>query len=226
MTSHWRIRTGIAAAAIWTVLPGGLPAVLQPPSGSPSETSSAARAQTAPGLTHTLYNTPLPQVIRVAIRAGNNPRGPILWVQTVGFQQYCEDVLPNEWIPSWDPAALQAGAMAIKMFAWYHVLHPVSIGGFQFDVDNTVNFQQYKPLSAMPQTTQAVQSVWPYAYVFANGGIVPLDYRAGTSNSPNWPFIASQKMSQWGSQYWAAQGYSYQQILNLYYTNRVLLAAP
>jgi len=64
-----------------------------------------------------LYNVKLLVVIRVAIRAGNDPRGPILWVQTIGFQQYCTDVLPNEWIPSWDPQALEAGAMAVKMFA-------------------------------------------------------------------------------------------------------------
>lgn len=189
-----------------------------------STSSEPAHAQTY--TYHTIYNTALPSVIHVAIRANNNPRGQILWVQTVGFQEYCSDVLPNEWIPEWNVEALRAGAMAVKMFAWYHTLHPVTIDGFTFDVDNTTNFQEYKYMSGRPETDQAIQDIWPYAYAYTDGGIGPLDYRAGVPNNPNWPFNHSQKMAQWGSQYWATAGMNNQQILAFYFTGRTLLQAP
>ncbi|MCY0869208.1 MAG: hypothetical protein OWT27_01290 [Firmicutes bacterium] len=166
-----------------------------------------------------------PVVIRVAIRAYNNPWGPILWVQTVGFQDYCANVLPNEWIPSWSPQALQAGAMAVKMFGWYHTQHPVTVDGFTFDVDNTTNFQEYKFLSGLPATDRAVAAIWPYAYVGAQGQVYELPYRSGLPNEANWQFAASGKMAQWGSQYLAQNGYSYLRILRFYYPPLQLVPA-
>ncbi|RIV22853.1 hypothetical protein D2Q93_08950 [Alicyclobacillaceae bacterium I2511] len=170
----------------------------------------------------TIYNTPQPTVVRVAIRAFNNPWGPILWVQTVGFQEYCSDVLPNEWMPDWNPQALEAGALAAKMFAWYNTLHPVTHQGFTYDVDNTTNYQYFKDLSGTPQTDAAVQAVWNMAYVPPSGEILPLDYRSGWHDGPNWVFVGSTFMSQWGSQYLASVGHTFLQILNLYYPNRQL----
>ncbi|WDL95798.1 SpoIID/LytB domain-containing protein [Alicyclobacillus sp. ALC3] len=175
-------------------------------------------ARSAAAQTQTVYNTSLPSLIHVAIREGNNPRGPILWVQTVGFEEYCDDVLPNEWMPSWSPEALRAGAVAIKMFAWYHTLHPVTIAGFTFDVDNTTNFQEYKYLSGTTVTNAATRSTWREVFVPPSGVIQQLDYRAGIPNSPNWAFVGSQRMAQWGSQYWGAVALmSHLNILNLYY---------
>jgi peptidoglycan hydrolase-like amidase len=175
----------------------------------------------------TVYNTPEPSVVRVAIRSQNpsgesDPRGRILWVQTVPFVQYCQDVLPNEWMPSWDQDSLMAGAMAIKMFAWYHHLHPVTIDGFTFDVDNTVNFQAFRYLSRQPETNRAVYSVQRVAYTKQNGEIIELNYRAGIRNSPNYQYRNAQKMAQWGSQFWAERGRTYLQILQFYYQDRSL----
>lgn len=175
----------------------------------------------------TIYNTNLPSVIRVAIREHNasgepDPRGRIIYVQTVPFMQYCEDVLPNEWFPSWRPASLQAGAMAIKMFAWYHHLHPVSIDGFTFDVDDTTNFQQFRAMSNQPTTDAAFNSIANEAYTKPNGEIIELNYRAGLPNNPNWEYRNAQKMAQWGSEYWAKKGQTFSQILQFYYQNRGL----
>lgn len=177
--------------------------------------------------TFTIDNTKEPVSIRVAVRENNpngepDPRGRIVWVQTVPFYQYCEDVLPNEWMPSWDPESLKAGAMAIKMFAWYHHLNPVTIDGFTFDVDNTTNFQTFRYLSRQPDTNQAVNSVMKYAYVKNDGEIFELNYRAGIQNDPNWQYRNAQKMAQWGTEYWATQGRSYLQILQFYYADRAL----
>lgn len=176
---------------------------------------------------NTIYNTSLPSVMRVAIRENNysgqpDPRGRIVWVQAVPFEEYCEDVLPNEWMPSWHPESLKAGAMAIKMFAWYHHLHPVTIDGFTFDVDNTVNFQTYRSWSRQTDTNRAVQSLRSYSYVKPNGEIVELNYRAGYRNDPNWQYRNAQKMAQWGSEYWAERGRTYIQILQFYYVERAL----
>lgn len=176
---------------------------------------------------HTIYNTPEPSVMRVAIREINasgepDPRGRIVWVQSVPFDLYCKDVLPNEWVPSWRPEALKAGAMAVKMFAWYHHLHPVTIDGFTFDVDNTVNFQHFRLMSGQPDTDAAVNAVRRLAYVMLDGTIDELNYRAGTPNDPNWQFRNAQKMAQWGSEYWAQQGRTYIQILQFYYLDRAL----
>lgn len=178
-------------------------------------------------VTNSVYNTSVPSVIRVAIRENNpngeaDPRGRITWVQTVPFDTYCRDVLPNEWLPSWRPASLQAGAMAVKMFAWYHHLHPVTIDGFTFDVDNTVNFQTFRYLSEQPETDTAYWAVKKFAYVKPDGVIFELNYRAGSPNNPNWQYRNAQKMAQWGSQYWAAQGRNYVQILQFYYMDRRL----
>ncbi len=175
----------------------------------------------------TVYNTSEPPTIRVAIRGLNpwgepDPRGRVMWVQNVPFNQYCEDVLPNEWIPSWDVDALKAGAMAIKMFAWYHHLHPVTIDGFTFDVDNTTNFQAFEYLSRQPETTAAVNAIRNFAYVKPNGEIIELNYRAGDKDSPNWQYRNAQKMAQWGSEFWAKQGRTYVQILQFYYMDRRL----
>ncbi len=167
---------------------------------------------------NTIYNTAYPSVIRVAIRAYNNPSGPILWVQTVGFQEYCSDVLANEWIPSWNPEALRAGAIAVKMFAWYHSLHPVTASGWIYDVDNTTNYQEFKYQSGTYQTDLAVRDTWRMAYTPANGEILPLNYRSGIPFNANWSFIGSNFMSQWGSEYWASTAkMSYLNILALFY---------
>ncbi|GMA64299.1 hypothetical protein GCM10025859_47390 [Alicyclobacillus fastidiosus] len=173
--------------------------------------------------TQTIYNTAYPSTIRVAIRSYNNPVGPILYVQTLGFEEYCEDVLPNEWMPSWDPQALQAGAIAIKMFAWYHTLHPVTENGLTYDVDNTTNFQEFKYLSGRPETDLALQETWNMVYVPTDGTIKELDYRMGVPNSDNSWFDGTYVMSQWGSQYWAGTAkLPFESILNMYYPGYAL----
>ncbi|WAH35736.1 SpoIID/LytB domain-containing protein [Alicyclobacillus dauci] len=176
----------------------------------------------------TIYNTSEPSVMRIAIRENNasgepDPRGRINYVQAIPFGEYCRDVLPNEWFPSWNPESLKAGAMAIKMFGWYHHLHPVTIDGFTFDVDNTTNFQHFRYLSGQPTTNAAFNAIAGQAYAKPNGEIIELNYRAGYRDDPNWQYRNAQKMAQWGSQYWATRGQTYLQILQFYYVNRALL---
>lgn len=173
--------------------------------------------------TQTIYNTAYPSTIRVAVRAYNNPVGPILYVQTLGFQEYCEDVLPNEWMPSWNEEALKAGAIAVKMYAWYCTLHPTTENGITYDVDNTTNFQEFKYLTGMPETDLAVLQTWNMVYVPTNGTIEELEYRMGVPNSDNTWYIGTDIMSQWGSEYWAETAkLPFDSILNLYYPGYTL----
>lgn len=180
----------------------------------------------APKKTYTIQNTPLPKVIRVGIRENNwsgqpDPRGKIVEVRYYDFARYCKDVLPNEWSASWKTDSLKAGAIAIKMFAWYHSLHPVTIQNQAFDVDNTVNFQVFRDLTDQPESNTAYDSVKNLAYVKrGTGEIIELNYRAGFQGSANVQYRNKQKMSQWGSQFLAERGYNFEKILQFYYINR------
>jgi peptidoglycan hydrolase-like amidase len=187
--------------------------------------------QQAEAQLHHISKTPYPKTLRVAVRENNisgtpDPRGRIIYVMNVNFEQYVRDVLPNEWMPSWHSESLKAGALAVKMFAWYHHLHPIKISGYTFDVDNTVNFQVYRENTHQPDTDAAFASTRNLAYVERNGNIFELNYRAGYENDPNWQYRNAQKMSQWGSQYWAVRGRTYLQILQFYYEGRQLTQIP
>lgn len=181
---------------------------------------------------YTVWNTPEPKEIRIAIRENNwsgqpDPRGRVLYVKTVPYREYVRDILPNEWLPSWHRDSLTSGAMAIKMFAWYHHLFPVTIEGYKFDVDNTVNFQVYRERTSQPETDVAFDAVEGKAYgERGTGEITELNYRAGIPNNPNYQYRNAQKMAQWGSEYWATKGKNWTEILQFYYINRDLFNLP
>jgi peptidoglycan hydrolase-like amidase len=179
----------------------------------------------------TIYNTTYPASIRVAIRESRpngepNPRGRILYVKSVPFDNYVIDSLPNEWIPSWQQESLQAGAMAVKMFSWYKVLHPVKIDGWEFDLDNTTNFQTYREGNRFEGTSMAHRRVRNLAFTMPDGTIVELNYRAGYQGGPNWEYRNQNMMSQWGSQYWANEGRNMLGILQYFYQGRALHRVP
>lgn len=139
--------------------PGGLapnaiaPAVTDPNLHIVKDESSAAscsgyRSQTTP-----------PNSIRVLITSTKT-------IATVGFENYVENVLPNEWVSSWDGEALKAGAVAVKSYGWFWVNH---YGGYYgatpsstncFDVTDDTNFQVYRANSAQTRTNDAVQQTW------------------------------------------------------------------
>jgi peptidoglycan hydrolase-like amidase len=179
----------------------------------------------------TIYNNPYPSVIRVAIRESlpsgePNPRGRILYVTQVPFDEYVVDSLPNEWVPSWDVNSLDSGAIAVKMFAWYHVLNPTTLDGWEFDLDNTTNFQTYRPGNRFASTNDAHYRTRAYAYAMPDGEIIELNYRAGYPDDPNWQYRNANMMAQHGSQYWATRGYTPLQILQWYFMGRAYLRIP
>jgi peptidoglycan hydrolase-like amidase len=192
-------------------------------------------ATVAPGLAsaehRTVWDTPYPTTIRVAVRESMpsgepDPLGRILYVKTVDFDEYVVHSLPHEWVPSWHQESVQAGAMAVKMFAWYKILHPTLLDGWEFDLDNTTNFQTYRETGRYGNTDEAHWRVRHLGYALPDGTIVELNYRAGHSESPNWQYRNANMMAQWGSQYWAERGFNMLRILQWYYEGRALHPIP
>ena len=148
-------------------------------------------------------------------------------VEVVPFREYIKHVLPNEWVPSWSPESLKAGAMAVKSYGWYWV----SRGGKQValgaDVKDNVDDQVYDPNVSYASTDAAVDATFNYA-ITRNGDLFQAQYCAGNYRSDPagdcpWP---SQYMTQWGSSYHADQGRSWGWILGFYYGGSAITPRP
>lgn len=143
-------------------------------------------------------------------------------VDVVDFNTYVKNVLPNEWIASWQPEALKAGAMATKTYAWYRVLHwkGGSLGGQCFDVRDDTADQVYRDGTALSVTNTAVDSTWT-TRMLKNGSIFESQYCSNmwcTTSIDSCGYAANgYRLSQWGTQACAARGDTYQQMLARYY---------
>ncbi|WP_084338035.1 peptidase inhibitor family I36 protein [Actinomadura oligospora] len=155
-------------------------------------------------------NTTLPSTILV-YRVGLGR------VDRVGFQTYVENVLPNEWISSWPSASLDAGAMAVKTYAWYWALHSTrkTPSGACYDVRDDTGDQVYRPGSALSSTTSAVQRTWS-TRMSRSGSIFAAHYCSTSTACGAW--VDGDWMSQYGSRDYANSGWSYQSILTHYYS--------
>lgn len=134
--------------------------------------------------------------------------------QRIRFVDYLRNVLPNEWVASWSPAALDAGAIAAKQFAWYTAVieRKWRSQGYPFDlVDNTCD-QYYRDASADPRTDAAIQRTWG-TLLTRHGVLLRTYYRdteAGCGGLPDC-------MGQVESAVLASAGQSTLQILARYY---------
>lgn len=163
-------------------------------------------------------NTVPPSTIKVGItgytgcQAWLDAGQPVIRVDTIDFREYVKNVLPHEWIASWGnnaPNSLRAGAMAVKMFAWWRV----NLGGVRpmgaEVVDNTCD-QVYLPNTNDYRTDAAVDLTWFYR-MRKNGQVIEIHYVA-TDCPPEW-----RCMSQWGTYYRALEGLDWQAIVHYYY---------
>ncbi len=81
-------------------------------------------------------------------------------VDVVPFKDYVKIVLPVEFPAHWPVESLRAGAVAVKSYAWYHVLHPISS---RCDIGDTTRYQLYEPDYAGRRTAKsdgAVEDTW------------------------------------------------------------------
>ena len=97
-------RRTVAAASLAAsgLLVGLLPGLVGPVAGS---SCSAWTSETVP-----------PPTIRVFRHASGT-------VDTVSFKPYTKNVLSREWIGSWTTESLRSGALLVRNYAWYQVLH-------------------------------------------------------------------------------------------------------
>jgi hypothetical protein len=123
-------------------------------------------------------------------------------VQTVDFRRYVAMVMASgEW-PSWMPrAALEAGAVATKQYAWYHALEGNHRKGYRskgvcYDVRDDTTDQLYRPEKADPTRKQfeAIDDTWGLT-LRKNGRFFLTGYRQGTrrrcaSDADGWHLYA------------------------------------
>ena len=136
--------------------------------------------------------------------------------QEINFDYYCKNVLPNEWYSSWPTESLKAGAQAVKMYGWYHVLHP-KYASLNADVKDTSVDQVYKSGTAVTSTTNAINSVAGVGLKNSSGNIFEAQYISGSSGTAGSQHTG--KMLQYGTKYLAEHGYSYLSMCHYYYDN-------
>jgi hypothetical protein len=148
-------------------------------------------------------------------------------VEVVPFRDYLKHVLPNEWIPTWSPEALKAGAMAVKTYAWFWISRGGKQTALGADLKDNVDDQVYDPNVSYASTDAAVDATFNYSLT-RNGVLFQAQYCAG-SYDPDpvgecpWP---SSYMTQWGTAYYADRGKPWGWITEFYYSGARVSPAP
>ena len=150
------------------------------------------------------------------IRVYRNKSGRI---ERVPFRRYVITVLGKEW-PSYLPFALvEAGAVAVKQYAWYHELHGPrhTADGRCFDVRDGIQDQLYRPHRARvnPSHYAAVDATWKVS-LLRSGQLFMTGYRRGYKgrcghDANGWKLFARTATRC------AYSGKDYLQILRIYY---------
>jgi Stage II sporulation protein len=141
-------------------------------------------------------------------------------VDTVDFATYVKNVLSREWISSWTTESLRAGALAVKSYAWYQVLHwrgGTNEAGDCFDLRDDTYDQVYDPSqTTWPTAAAAVDATWG-TRVLKNGAIFPTYYNAGAIGEACGANANGWKAYQWGTQACGLAGKTAAQIMLVYY---------
>lgn len=151
-------------------------------------------------------------------------------VETVDFRAYVKNVLSREWIGSWTTESLRSGALAVKNYAWYQILHwrgyVADATGDCFDVFDTTRDQVYDPAkTTWSSAAAAVDATWS-TLALKSGRIFPAYYNAGAAYEACGANANGWKMYQWGTQACGLAGKSAAQILAIYYSGITVTDAP
>jgi hypothetical protein len=203
----------VAVAGLLAVL---ISAVTLVPAASPAPAVAAGECSA-----HTSHTTP-PQTIRVFRTATGA-------VETVDFRTYAKNVLSREWISTWTTESLRSGAMAVKNYAWYQVLHwrgYVNGSNQCFHVFDSTRDQHYDPSRpTYASMAAAVDATWG-TLAHKSGRIFATYYNAGAASEPCGANANGWQMFQWGTQACGLAGLSAAQILAIYYPGVAVTAAP
>src|SRR5688572_22161819 len=201
------VATVLAAIALAALL---APVATPPPTSAAGECGTY-RSETVPPLTIRVYRT----------ASGA--------VDTVDFRTYVKNVLSREWISSWTTESLRSGALAVKNYGWYQVIHwrgYQNAGGKCFDVFDSTRDQHYDPSRpTYAAMAAAVDATWG-TLAHKGGRIFPTYYNAGQPNEACGAGANGWQMFQWGTQACGLAGKSAAQILAIYYPGVAVSAAP
>lgn len=137
-------------------------------------------------------------------------------VANVGFLTYIQNTLPNEWEKTWPIESLNAGAMVVKMYAWYATYYPLAPLVNAHVYDNT-NSQVFLVGTAAQKTNSAINNTGSLGLEnYFDDSLFLTEYRAGVYGTE---YMSSGIVRQNGTHYWADQGQDWRWILEYYYNN-------
>jgi Stage II sporulation protein len=178
---------------------------------APSPAPVEAASSSCTGWASSIVPPPSIRVLRTATKR----------TQVVDFRLYVEKVMPAEWGASHPAAALKAGAVAIKQYAWYYAMAGHWRGGKDatghcYDVRDDARDQVYSP-SKIPARTHlaAVAATWSWAVRRADS-LILTGYRPGSSSCPG-P-VDGYRLYQLNASACARKGWSAEQILRVYFS--------
>jgi hypothetical protein len=145
-------------------------------------------------------------------------------VDVVKLRRYTKNVLSREWISSWTGRSLRAGALIVRNYAWYQVLHwrgGVNAEGACYDIRDDVRDQVYDPDRPVhSRASAAVDATWD-RLLLKRGSIFPTYYDAGSPGEDCGANATGAKAYQWGTQSCGLDGLTVAQIVRTYYYPRV-----
>lgn len=161
-----------------------------------------------------------PATVRVLVRNGS--------VKTVDFRRYVATVMGSEWGGYLPQATLDAAAIAVKQYAWYHALRGnhrrsfVNRSGACYDVTSTTRDQLYKPHKAVVTAKhwKAIRRTWQLS-LRKSGKFFMTGYRRGNNrvgcgrDADGWRLKARSAIKC------AKRGLSGRQIIATYYGPRL-----
>lgn len=168
-------------------------------------------------------------------------------VEVMSLETYVKRGLPREWIASWEPHSLRAGAIAYRSYGSWYVAHPLRPN---YDICNTACCQVN--LTGTFASTDSAVEYTGGILLHQNGAVFRAEYSAennnlcgvgcsngsctcgdGNAGSPGtgWPCVTEpydaghacaghgRGMCQWGTQRGARSGQLWSWIENHYYNN-------
>jgi peptidoglycan hydrolase-like amidase len=141
------------------------------------------------------------------------------FVERVDFKHYVMNVVSSEWNVD-EPALRRAGAVAVKQYAWFHVLkwRGGSYSGECYDVKDTTADQLYKAKAASgipDRVKKAVNSTWSWR-LNRDGKFFMTGYRTGQARPC--AADAGYRLYAKSATRCAKKGWSAGRILRKYYT--------
>lgn len=139
-------------------------------------------------------------------------------IEVVSFRKYVVTVMGKEW-PSYLPqAVVEAGAVAVKQYAWYHAVYSSrSADGRCFDVRDGTGDQLYKPNRSRirPDHYKALDATWNVS-LRKDGRFFMTGYRRGDKVRCGRD-ATGYKLFALSATQCAYKGDGWQQILRTYY---------